>query len=424
MREVKEKSICPTWNPFVVKAMMEFQTWLHARPTYFLLIVCGWLVIEMYRVRRKMQGAGMQLNRSRSAALLETLYAGLGDACMLVAQSGEIVYVNSGAADLFGTPADLRGRRLSQVFPDPKVNEFLAKALALKEGSVEDEFVITIHPRGRTEQRYCVFNAAFVNGLDESQPLVRMVVRDETRRQETEQIRRDFVANASHELRTPLAIINGYLENLVDGDINNPEMVQKSLVTMSKHGERLALLVEDMLTISKFEAIEENEAAKLRDQSFHVGECVQGVLDRLQPMFDQKKASHRVEIEGNDELRGDRFYWDQVFFNLVENALKENADDGRLVITILMSRTPGEVTLRVRDNGIGIAHEHLPFIFKRFYRVAKDHSQEKVKGTGLGLSIVKRAVEAHGGTIRVESNQRLRTEFIITLPESPSIDSV
>lgn len=403
---------------------MDFRTWLQAWPTYILLIVCGWLAVEGYRLRKRLQGAGTQLSRSRSAELLETLYAGLGDACMLVAQSGEIVYINSGAADLFGTPADLRGRRLSQVFPDPKVNEFLSKAFALKQGSVEDEFIITIHPRGRTEERYCVFNAALVNGLDESQPLVRMVVRDETRRQETEQIRRDFVANASHELRTPLAIINGYLENLVEGDIKDPAMVHKSLVTMSKHGERLAQLVEDMLTISKVEAIAENEAAKLRKQSFHVRECVQGVLDRLQPMFDQKKARHHLEIDGNDELRGDRFYWDQVFFNLVENALKENADDGQLMITILMSRANGEVTIRVRDNGIGIAHEHMPFIFKRFYRVAKDHSQEKIKGTGLGLSIVKRAVEAHGGTIRVESNQRLRTEFIITLPESASFESV
>ncbi|RYD30897.1 MAG: ATP-binding protein, partial [Verrucomicrobiaceae bacterium] len=123
----------------------------------------------------------------------------------------------------------------------------------------------------------------------------------------------------------------------------------------------------------------------------------------------------------SDELAGDRFYWDQVFFNLIENALKENLADGRLVITVSLTRTPQEAVIRIRDNGVGIPRADLPFIFKRFYRVAKHHSQQ-IKGTGLGLSIVRRAIEAHGGSIGVESTLGVETIFTIRLPE-PELDA-
>ena len=404
--------------------MTELMESLNSWPTYLLVAICGWLAIRLWRAKRLPLPQSLGLSRAKSAALLEALYAGLGDACMLISKNGEILYANDGASDLFGTVSELKGRRLSQVIPDAKACEFLDQAFGLEKGSLEDEFIIKVHPRGRTEDRYFVLNAAPIIGLDESQPLVRLVVRDETRRQETEQIRRDFVANASHELRTPLAIINGYLENLVDGEIEDMELVKKSLITMQKHGERLAHLVDDMLVISKFEATESDEQSKLLEQSFSMRECVEGVMDRLHPLFEKKRARSILDIPSHDTLAGDRFYWDQVFFNLVENALKENEDDGRLVIQIIMQRTPDHVELRVRDNGKGIPHEHLPFIFKRFYRVAKDHSNQKVKGTGLGLSIVKRAVEAHGGTIRAESSPGLRTEFVINLPTKQSLESV
>ena len=379
---------------------------------------CAWLVFRLWLVRRRQASPLAGLNVAQGTLLMESLYAGLGDACLLVAQDGEILYANEGAGDLFATQSALIGRRLGQILPDARVSQFIAKAFALETGTLEDEFVITVHPRGRTEERYFVFNAAPVRVLNQDFKQVRLVVRDETRRQETEQIRRDFVTNASHELRTPLAIINGYLENLLEGDIEDGEATRRTLATIQKHGERMAHLVEDMLVISRFEAPEEHAMPNLTDQSFSCRECVMGVLDRLHPLFEAKKARFTLDLPENDAMAGDQFYWDQIFFNLVENALKENPDDARLVVTISMEHTPGGVTIRVRDNGIGIAHEHLPFIFKRFYRVAKDHSSQKVKGTGLGLSIVKRAVEAHNGTIEVESAPGMRTEFVIKIPKA------
>ncbi len=379
-----------------------------------LLGVVGW---RWWRTPRSSE-AVISIGPMRSADLLGVLYAGLGDVCLLVSASGEILYANEGASDLLAS-SGLEEKRLTQVLPDPRISELCSKAMELEQGSLEDEFSITILPRGRAEERYFVFSAAAVNLPDQPNKLVRLVMRDETRRQETEQIRRDFVANASHELRTPLAIINGYLENLVEGAIAEPSAVQKSLEVMQKHGERLERLVEDMLIISRYEAMDSSEhRAGLLAKHFSCRECVTSVIERLHPMIEDKQARIVIEIPEADEVAGDAFYWEQIFFNLIENALKENAADGRLVVTVSMTRGLKAVTLAVKDNGKGIPHEHLPFIFKRFYRVATDHSQQKVKGTGLGLSIVKRAVEAHGGTIRVESSPGFRTEFIMDLPLS------
>jgi signal transduction histidine kinase len=171
-----------------------------------------------------------------------------------------------------------------------------------------------------------------------------------------------------------------------------------------------------MLTISRFESAGEDQSLALKANSFECEECVKDVLDRLAPVIEEKQARAILEFPaGGSRIAGDRFYWDQVFFNLIENALKENQRPG-LEIRVSMERRPDHVILRVADNGIGIPRADLPFIFKRFYRVAKHHSQQEIKGTGLGLSIVKRAIEAHGGTICVESVPGQKTEFTITLP--------
>jgi signal transduction histidine kinase len=114
-------------------------------------------------------------------------------------------------------------------------------------------------------------------------------------------------------------------------------------------------------------------------------------------------------------LHGDRFYWTQILFNLIENALKQNPHPG-LLVTIRTARSATALLLEITDNGIGIPAADLPYIFKRFYRVEKHHSQNITKGTGLGLSIVKRAIEAHGGTITCHSAPGIQTTFHITLP--------
>ncbi|WP_395732797.1 sensor histidine kinase [Prosthecobacter sp.] len=239
-----------------------------------------------------------------------------------------------------------------------------------------------------------------------------LMFQDVTESAMTEQIRRDFVANASHELRTPLTLINGYIEMLQEDSAKSSPMMKRSLDVMEKHGKRIARIIEDMLAISRLE----DASSSLNKEPFDVRDCAEDAADHLAPMLEGRDA--RIELDfpkGDCLLTGDRFYWDQIFTNLIENSIKENAKPG-LVIRVSGEWRKDECILKVSDNGIGIPAHDLPFVFKRFYRGNKHHSSTQVKGTGLGLSIVRRAVEAHGGTVELTSSPGIETTFTMRLP--------
>ncbi len=243
-----------------------------------------------------------------------------------------------------------------------------------------------------------------------------LMIQDVTEAAMTEQIRRDFVANASHELRTPLTLINGYIEMLQDDSSKAPAAMKRSLDVMEKHGKRIARIIEDMLAISRLE----DASSSLNKEPFNVKACAKDAADHLAPMLEGRDA--RIELsfpKDGGRLTGDRFYWDQVFTNLIENSIKENPKPG-LLIRVSGEWQENECILKVSDNGIGIPAHDLPFVFKRFYRGNKHHSSTQVKGTGLGLSIVKRAVEAHGGTILLTSSPGIETTFTMRLPLEPA----
>lgn len=237
-----------------------------------------------------------------------------------------------------------------------------------------------------------------------------LIIEDITEQSHTEQIRKDFVTNASHELRTPLALIHGYIETLQSGMFKGAASMQRCLEVMDKHSRRMMRIIEDMLTISRLEGSD----GQLKFEPFHIRGCVEDVLEHLTPLIDLRQPDIKIDLPVDGVINGDRFYWDQIFTNLLENALKENVKPG-LVLTVSGEWSEQAITLTVTDNGVGIPTADIPFVFKRFFRCAKHHSQE-IKGTGLGLSIVKRAVEAHGGKVSVQSTPGVETTFTMTLP--------
>lgn len=226
------------------------------------------------------------------------------------------------------------------------------------------------------------------------------MLHDVTAEYRTQVIRRDFVANASHELRTPLTILRGYLETLLeDADYAaNEQRRTRSLEVMKKHADRITRLVEDMLTVSRLETAHE---LRLNCEPLDLRSVLDDVYLRLESMLLKQKACLLVELSPQPFIiNGDKFYWSQIFFNLLENALKNNPD-AAITIQVSAELLPSsEARVCVEDNGRGIPADALPFVFNRFYRA---DVTGKVKGTGLGLSIVKHAVEAHGGHIFVES---------------------
>lgn len=340
----------------------------------------------------------------------------LGDAFLLIDAKGIIIIGNIAARRLFD------GRKLRQRHFDEVVLESrLAAPIkeALEKGAKVVREVILPHqasPVGGEDQQGETAWVVDAAPTDRDRPYdgIRVHIREHTAEYQTEQVRKDFVANASHELRTPLAIINGYIENFLEDDLmKEPESATRALGTMQKHGDRLARIVEDMLVISRLES---GEKVALNREPFSLTSCVQDVIERLESIIEERKATIELKLPNPPvTIDGDRFYWNQVFFNLVENALKQNPDGGLRVEIGGAVGNKGKLRLWVSDNGIGIPTNDQPFVFHRFYRVQKHHSQNAIKGTGLGLSIVKRAVEAHHGSIRLTSTPGEETRFEITV---------
>jgi two-component system phosphate regulon sensor histidine kinase PhoR len=329
---------------------------------------------------------------------------------------GVLNRINSQASKIFDG-RDILNRNIQHVFLDLKLSSLLSKSLS------------KLKPY-RKILRFPPDSAFSSYGLDKDThweidicPLslqgnnreIQLTMRDITASVHSDQVRKDFVANASHELRTPLSVISGYLEHLTEEEgLDHKETAQKMLETMDRHVVRINRIVDDMLLISKLES---DDSVPLNLAPFCIATCVRDVIERLELVI--KRQGSTIEMKVPEiHFMGDQFYWTQILFNLVENALKQNQDIPLKIHINTEIDEDDNLKIQISDNGIGIPANDLPFIFKRFYRVEKHHSQSQIKGTGLGLSIVKRAVEAHGGTITAISTPRIETIFTIVVPQT------
>jgi two-component system phosphate regulon sensor histidine kinase PhoR len=234
------------------------------------------------------------------------------------------------------------------------------------------------------------------------------VLHDLTEIERVEKTRRDFIANVSHELRTPLTSIKGYAETLLDAQAPDGH-IREFLEVIRRNAERMARLTEDLLVLARVESGEQ----KLDIEPVSSRELLE---DALAPFRNEAKASS-VELALKDSIEvvveADRDALQQVFGNLIGNALKYAGTGGRIELGARPLDT--SVEFYVRDFGPGIASEHLPRLFERFYRVDKARSREG-GGTGLGLAIVKHIVLNHGGAVRAESELGHGCTFFFTLP--------
>jgi two-component system phosphate regulon sensor histidine kinase PhoR len=272
------------------------------------------------------------------------------------------------------------------------------------------------------------------------------VLRDLTETERVEKTRRDFIANVSHELRTPLTSIQGYAETLLDSTPENTAPTREFLEIIRKNSSRMSRLTEDLLTLARVESGETRfdsepvpPAELLHDaeESFReiarthgVDLRIEGIQIQESPLsnpqnddpksHDPKSPSLPNSLPENlPPVLADREAIHQVFANLIDNALKYGskygASGGRIVLGA--RAVPHAVEFFVQDFGAGIASEHLPRLFERFYRVDKARSRES-GGTGLGLAIAKHIMLAHGGSIRAESELAHGSTFLFTLPTS------
>jgi two-component system, OmpR family, phosphate regulon sensor histidine kinase PhoR len=329
---------------------------------------------------------------------------------VMLDHSGYVIHANRLAEDLFGSRR--RGGHVASMSRDPELLEAVDRALASGAAcSVE------LHERVPVERRLL----ATVAPLEQTRssaggPTLLLSFRDLSEQDRLARMRADFVANASHELRTPLASLRGFVETLQGAAKDDAQARERFLKVMSEQAERMTRLVDDLLSLSRVEMREHLHPA----ERVNLNEAVAHVIQSLQPIAGQTGTT--IEFHGLDApaiIRGDSDEIVQVFQNLVQNAVKYGKAGGRIDVTITRAAPgngrPARFIVSVKDDGPGIAPQHLPRLTERFYRVSVAASREK-GGTGLGLAIVKHILNRHRGELDISSRVGQGSTFSVILP--------
>jgi len=349
---------------------------------------------------------------SKEKNQLQAVFEGMSEGVLVVDEKGRIRMVNEALGRLFPLPSPVADKGPLEIIRNAQLEFSLRKVLEEAEHSV---FEMDVPGPGMRSIEVNVLPIFRTPGEGAAQRKVMgalAVFHDITRLRRLEKVRQDFVANVSHELRTPLTTIKGYAETLLEGALNE-DVAPRFVEVIKRHSDRLTKIVEDLLTLSTIESRE----FSLTLETVSVSELIDDVIDFLKEPAEKKRISlARHDLPSPLFVHGDRKHLEQVFVNLVDNAIKYGRDGGNIAVTV-GETSPGEIRISVADDGIGIPREDLGRIFERFYRVDKGRSHE-IGGTGLGLSIVKHLVQAHGGTVWAESTPGKGSTFIVTLPKA------
>ncbi|HTG45500.1 MAG TPA: ATP-binding protein [Verrucomicrobiae bacterium] len=344
-------------------------------------------------------------SRLHQFAILNSMVEG----ALVLDSTGRIQTLNKPLETLFGLSREVRGLSLMEAFQSPELFE-----LAERVQHAEQVRAFELTVPGQGQSRFLEVNAAAFRGFKHEPGGVIMIFHDFTRIKELENLRKEFVANVSHELRTPLTLIKGFVETLLDGAKDNPETTTRFLHTIEKHTSRLTFLIEDLLTLSQLDA----GKIAMHRQLASVRQIAERVLEEIQEFAREKNMELRNQIDPalQAELDADRIQ--QVFYNLLENAIKYGRPGG--AVTLQARALPEGAEISIADDGPGIPLEARHRIFERFFRLDRARTRE-AGGTGLGLAIVKHIVQAHQGQVWVESEVGVGSTFRFTLPRVPAL---
>ncbi|MGH7124327.1 MAG: ATP-binding protein [Stellaceae bacterium] len=349
----------------------------------------------------------------REAKLWRMAVDAIPEPIVVLDRAGLIVHINGPAEAQFGPRR--RGGHFASVSRDPAFLGAVERALATgEEGSVE------LHERVPIERRRLATVAPLKpRKMTAAAPAVLISFRDMTEQDRLARMRADFVANASHELRTPLASLKGFVETLQGAARDDPAARERFLAVMSDQADRMARLIDDLLSLSNVEMREHVPLAGRVD----LNEVASHAVQALKPLADKSGATVTLqEFAAPAVIQGDRDEMVQLFQNLVLNALKYGKPDGRVSIIVARepagSAGPQRFIVSVTDDGPGIAPQHLPRLTERFYRVNVTASRA-TGGTGLGLAIAKHILNRHRGELTITSTLGQGSTFAVALPAAP-----
>jgi two-component system phosphate regulon sensor histidine kinase PhoR len=368
---------------------------------------------EMGAVAEAMNDMAEQLNEriqtvSQQRNELEAVLSSMEEGVLAVDRNERLISINGAAAAMLKIDAFRgQGRLIQEEVRNTELQRFVQRALSSHlpvsaELELHDETSVhNVHAHGTVLQDA---EGGIIGAL--------IVLHDVSQLRQLEQIRRDFVANVSHELRTPVTSVKGFVETLLDSDLQDEEQVRRFLTIIASQADRLQAIIEDLLSLSRLEQESDHPLVPFEMQD--VRAVLASAIETCQTQAREKGIGIELQCEEllNGRVNGQLL--EQAVVNLVDNAIKYSSPDTRVVVE--GSREGNEVVIAVRDQGCGIERKHLTRIFERFYRVDRARSR-KLGGTGLGLSIVKHIVQVHGGYVHVESQPGIGSTFTIHLPQ-------
>ncbi len=347
-------------------------------------------------------GILVQHNNEQKAVL-----ASMAEGVLAVDSQERIISLNRASGRLLGLDqAHVQGRRLQEVVRNADLSRFVSRALEIP-GPIEADIVL-LGERERVMQAH----GSALHDLDGRPIGAVIVLNDVTDFRKLELIRRDFVANVSHELKTPVTSIKGFVETLLDGAKDDPIDSDRFLRIIAKQADRLHAIIEDLLALSKIEQSEDHEDVVLA--SAPLKPLLDSALTTCQSTARDRQIEVTLECPPEMRARINALLLEQAVVNLLDNAIKYSEPESEVRVTACDDN--GEVNICVADHGPGIAEEHLPRIFERFYRVDRARSR-KLGGTGLGLAIVKHIAQVHHGRVTVDSTVGAGSTFTIHLPK-------
>jgi two-component system, OmpR family, phosphate regulon sensor histidine kinase PhoR len=335
-------------------------------------------------------------------SLLAAVAQALPDPFLVLNRDGWVIISNRTAEEIIEMP--LRGQHIAHAIRSPVILDALTEVMSNGE-PLKVEFLHRFPLERRFEAFIAPLAKAQTTGND--RPAIIMLLRDLTREQQLERMRVDFVANASHELRTPLASLLGFIDTL-EGPARNDEPARRRFLgLMRTQAERMARLIDDLLSLSRIELNAHRRPAGIVD----LGLIVKQAAEMLSPAARAAGAELKLDLADDLTVQGDHDELMQVVQNLIENAIKY-ASSGRCINVAARRDMAGKVELTVEDFGPGIPPEHLPRLTERFYRVSVQESRAR-GGTGLGLAIVKHILNRHRAKLLIGSELGKGSRFTV-----------
>jgi two-component system phosphate regulon sensor histidine kinase PhoR len=335
----------------------------------------------------------------------EAILSSMAEGVMAVDTEGRLINLNRAGAQMLGVSAEsVQNLAIQEVVRDRDLQWFMTRTLS-SEKSIEGE--VALKTNGQRIMQVLGTSLRDSTGIAMG---TLIVFHDITHLRRLERTRRDFVANVSHELKTPVTSIKGFVETLLAGALKETENAENFLRIIGKQTDRLNEIIEDLLTLARIEQDAE------RGQIFLTAQKIKDILQEAVQVCEAKAAEKAVAIQLNcpEDLRAhiNAPLLEQALVNLIDNAIKYSGEGSMVQMEAV--RVEPEVEIRVKDQGLGIAKEHLERIFERFYRVDASRNR-KAGGSGLGLAIVKHIAQAHGGKIQVESSPGKGSTFSLHL---------